>query len=779
MTFDIRGIEETLDSTDLKARDLYDIFELRRPVPDPGMQDKDRRSRGLTQQIPWIQASVELALNFMEKALEHEEFLLVCDVAREALRHWKGANPEDGAGLVKVRMNYARALTRLGYTEKARDELEPCAGEEFRRQLSKQQRVDIFLQLGEIMREESQHATTRPVRLRKAERARHFYGRALEIDPSRLDLLALTASASMILGDSELRKAAHARAQEILTLTRNLEDTEGPRWKATWARATAFTILGDIEAANRSYGQLQSMKDVTTKWLADTRYKTRFLADALGMRRDLFDGAFPPLQLIVFSGHVPDLPGKSGRFPVQSVEQVREMLRRKLQELDARVGIVCAAAGADLLFIEALRARQGSVHLVLPWARDEFRQTSVRKFEPPGAPPVWEPLFDKALQEAATVREMGDHYIPSSKETWQYTMEVTAGLALHTARVSRLDVHPLVLWDKLPGWNPGGTASFVNFWRQHLRQEAEIIVLPPLQSPDAPLVDRGPDRRCESSMMHQEVKSMLFADIVGYSKLSENAIPEFVETFMHRVSLLAARSKHAPSYINTWGDAVYAVFDFASDAGSFAIELTQMIQQGEKDWLKKDLYWEEQRGDGAEPKKHTLSIRIGLHTGPVFIHYDPVVRRIGFTGAHASRAARIEPVARPGEVFASEEFAALATLDTEIRGRNSAAAQPDNLAFACEYAGSMQLAKDYPGRFRVYRVLPKPVLAVEELAGLAHESTCAQDMANSEKPKVSSSMGPLETVLEDLEKSNRAQPEENPTGQEIRRGQTLDSPQCH
>ena len=47
-------------------------------------------------------------------------------------------------------------------------------------------------------------------------------------------------------------------------------------------------------------------------------------------------------------------------------------------------------------------------------------------------------------------------------------MEVTAGLALQTARISRLDVQPLVLWDGLPGWSTGGTAGFAEFWRDDL-----------------------------------------------------------------------------------------------------------------------------------------------------------------------------------------------------------------------------------------------------------------------------------------------------------------------
>ena len=135
-------------------------------------------------------------------------------------------------------------------------------------------------------------------------------------------------------------------------------------------------------------------------------YNARFLARALGKPQDFFKKGFPPLQLVVFVGHLPDLPDNPARFPSSSIEQVRQKIRDKVAEMDVPVGFVGTAAGADLLFIEALLERKATVHVVLPWTRDEFVRTSIRPYEPPGAKPVWEPLFNRALREADTVREM-------------------------------------------------------------------------------------------------------------------------------------------------------------------------------------------------------------------------------------------------------------------------------------------------------------------------------------------------------------------------------------
>ena len=246
---------------------------------------------------------------------------------------------------------------------------------------------------------------------------------------------------------------------------------------------------------------------------------------------------------------------------------------------------------------------------------------------------------------------------------------------------------------------------------------------------------------------------MLFADIVGYSKLTEGAIPDFVGCFLERVSQLASSSVNAPRSVNTWGDAVYAVFDFARDAGLFALELVRMIEDGRRDWIAKGLYWEE--NTAGRTIQHPLSVRIGLHTGPVFMHYDPVVRRLGFTGAHVNRAARIEPIVKPGEVYASEEFAAMSELTSEFL-RIEGVATPE-LGFVCEYAGSMQLAKEYPGRYRIYRVVERPGFALDALAEAAHAAYCAEAEARGENPIDNASMRPWGQLSDDLRDANRAQ----------------------
>jgi class 3 adenylate cyclase len=139
--------------------------------------------------------------------------------------------------------------------------------------------------------------------------------------------------------------------------------------------------------------------------------------------------------------------------------------------------------------------------------------------------------------------------------------------------------------------------------------------------------------------------SLLFADAVGFSKLSEEQIPRFVTHFLGPIAALLARSKPAPIVQDTWGDALYFVFNDITAAGVLALQISELIRL---------IHWP----DFGLPEN--MGIRIGLHRGPAYPVVDPIIRGFSYTGVDVSRAARIEPITPAGAVYASQEFAALA-----------------------------------------------------------------------------------------------------------------------
>lgn len=168
--------------------------------------------------------------------------------------------------------------------------------------------------------------------------------------------------------------------------------------------------------------------------------------------------------------------------------------------------------------------------------------------------------------------------------------------------------------------------------------------------------------------------ALLFADAVNFSKLSERQVPLFYRDFLGRIAeLLNTRYRRTSVTRDTWGDALYLAFRSIRDAGNFALDLRDVIR--DTDWPR----------HGLPPE---LSIRIALHAGPVFLEVDPVTKRRNWRGTHTSRAARLEPKTTPGEVYASEAFAALATLERITD-------------FRCVYVKQLDWAKHY-GTFPTY-----------------------------------------------------------------------------
>jgi class 3 adenylate cyclase len=527
------------------------------------------------------------------------------------------------------------------------------------------------------------------------------------------------------VGGDRRAEAARLARRALEALDRDARESARSRIE----RAKALAMLGEIDAARRAY-RAATEQDAPLHELGAARREARLLAQAQGIPASSFDDCFPRLQLIAFSGHMP------ARLPVHAEERVRARLEERLAQLGARVGFSSAAAGADLLFVEALTRRGASAHVVLPWTRDAFVHSSVAPFGP-----AWVERFERALAGAASLRILGEPHEPSSAVGFEYANEVMAGLARLTARALDLDLTPLAVWDELPG-GAGGTATFVDFWRRR-GIATEIVGIADLATEESRSADAGSREPSAGDGtapgFRQQVKAVLFADIVGYSRLPEALIPVFVREFKGRISRLLAESPHAPTAVSTWGDALHFVFDDVSSAGLFTLDLIDEIAH--TDWASLGLAWDAHPGSSREA--NPLSLRAALHAGPVFQHFEPIVRQPSYTGAHVTLAARIEPIVEPGEIFASEAFAALAAV-ASVPG------------LACDFVGTLPLAKNHGLDLRVYRLRRVRELPLDAIARVMHEHYCRQAIEERwETPSTNPSLRAWEDLPADLKASNR------------------------
>jgi class 3 adenylate cyclase/tetratricopeptide (TPR) repeat protein len=605
-----------------------------------------------THRTEWM-SDVTAVHDFVRRALSSGEFLLGYDAAREAIAEFY---PEDD--WLKQRM--ALALAQMGSAMHAQEILTALAAN------NPPNRETLSI-LGRTYKDQWRANPSNEHYLRQSF---DCYNSAFEIEPPNFYPGINAATVAFLLKETD---KARSLAGKVLKICQAQPDDY---WKNATIAET-LVILGDLDGAKQAYRAAVGAASGDLHALSSTRKQARVLSRHLHGHPDFFDECFPIPKLVIFSGHMIDAPDRRvPRFPPEKEDAIRQLLEKQLADMNAGIGFASAACGSDILFLEAMLARGGAIHIVLPWPADEFVKTSV-DLDGKG---TWNERFEAVLGRAASVRILGQLYMPGSVTGFEYCNLAVNGLARVFARSLDLETTPLAVWDGFVG-GPGGTGSFVRYWRSH---RIPVTIVPIISQPPSMLVDpqpsktNGGDSGDEFEMWvrasgRQEIKAIMFADVVGYSKLPETAIPKYVAQFNQRVSRLIAESSSSPINVNTWGDGLFFIFSGVEDAGRFGLDLRDLVVK--TDWVALGL-------------PTNLNIRIAVHAGPVYVNFDPVVRHMTFTGAHVSRAARIEPITHEGEVFASEEFAALAAAD-ESKG------------FTCDLVGTTALAKSY-GLFRIY-----------------------------------------------------------------------------
>src|SRR5689334_9121270 len=103
----------------------------------------------------------------------------------------------------------------------------------------------------------------------------------------------------------------------------------------------------------------------------------------------------PFMIVVALAGRRIDADGAPVRFPLKQAPSVKGRLTRLLRGLQPDALVCSAACGADLLALEAAAALQIPVTIVLPFAPERFRKTSV--VDRPGN---WGRRFDAVMKRA-------------------------------------------------------------------------------------------------------------------------------------------------------------------------------------------------------------------------------------------------------------------------------------------------------------------------------------------------------------------------------------------
>ncbi len=646
--------------------------------------------------------SAEVYQRLGSRLMKLGEMLLAYDVFSEGLKPWPGD--------LRLRQLQAHALSRLGATERANALLlalyeEGQRDEETVGMLARTHK-DLWQQSGDDAERE-----------RQLQQSYKFYAEAYRLSGGYWT--GINAATMALL--SKRREHARALAAEVRALClaelRRAEEAGGA--DRYWTLATlgeAALVSEDWTEAARRYDEAVADGRRQLGELTSTRRNARLIIEHLGGDPAFVERHLPVPKVVVFAGGDEAVR----RLPPDVEAKVRQIIYERLVELGAGVGYGVVPAPGDAPFLEAMLATGGETHAVLPCRLSELFKAehgeagsdaeveSDAEAESDGEVVSSEggsndgeggsedesdgtagsgesraergARYESILGRVTSVVAASEQNMTVGGMSGEYSRLLLHGLALIRARQLDTELVPLALTGNHAAHAGGPAASGASpvaepEGRVELIDLSRIITPAATAAPpDARVVTPETEADTDNGFNARMV-ALLFADAVNFSKLTETQIPVFVRDFLGAVGALVARFQPAPLLRNTWGDGLYLVFADVQAAGRFALDLTDLLNA--TDWTR--------RGLPAD-----LNLRIALHAGPVYACIDPVTRKENFIGTHVSRAARLEPITPPGQVYASQAFAALAAAE-RARG------------FTCDYVGQTPLAKKY-GTFPTYHV---------------------------------------------------------------------------
>jgi len=180
-------------------------------------------------------------------------------------------------------------------------------------------------------------------------------------------------------------------------------------------------------------------------------------------------------------------------------------------------------------------------------------------------------------------------------------------------------------------------------------------------------------------------KDIIFTDLKNFQYLSPSRHVDF-HRMLERIYFWSVRMAGSrPLFANNWGDAIHVIYDSPPQAAAFSLAFVEAA--AEVNWRYYGL-------------PASTNFRVGIHHGRVQMHKDRILNRNLFVGDSVTHAARLEPVASPGEVLMSKAFV-------------DALSASDDGRFECKYVGNKYLSKaerEYPA-FGLYRKEPVPAVA--------------------------------------------------------------------
>ena len=472
---------------------------------------------------------------------------------------------------------------------------------------------------------------------KKFAKACAYYNEAYQIANEHRDADAAcynginAATLALFCGQKD-KSADLAKKVRALCLEKTEQDEKQKQISDYWIYAAlgeASLILNHKGEAEKWYRKATHLAKGNFRDISSMRRQARFLIGGIGDDLRSIDDCFPLPHVVVLSGHD---AGSSNQFLPKNEDQIRKNLAEYLDKVNAGIAYTSLLNISDIIFAEEMRKQESSeVNIVLPLSVIEMRQMITSKL----SDTCWERRFNQIIEQASRVFELSTDCSVGNTKNFEFADMFMDGTARLRAKWLDTDTHVITI-------------------RHNSIYESSSV----------PIISHGEKTDTKPS---REIYSMLFADVRNYSKMDENQLLLFSQYCLPEVAAILKKYKSQVISRKTSGDGLFIVFNCFRSALNCAIDFQHVV---------KTTKWEDHGLPGD------LDIRISLDAGPVFSYHDPIVNQTDFCGKYVIRAARIEPITPPGEIYTSESFAALVS-------------SQGNCEAELDYAGQLKLAKNY------------------------------------------------------------------------------------
>ncbi len=446
---------------------------------------------------------------------------------------------------------------------------------------------------------------------------------------------------------------AKEKSREIAVkiITSNAADQDEFWQLATLAEA--HLLLEEFDSARHYYQQVVEMAGDNYGLLASVKKHLPLICKKMSVPKDIQELLSGP-AIGVFSGHMFDTADRqSARFPIELKDQVAAEIGEFIDSNQIKIGYASGACGGDLIFCREILNRGLELNVVLPFASEEFRRTSVAINGVDESMEYWD-----ILKHATSVSIATDESHLNNPCLYTHAADLIEGYA--QLRAKQCDGHLKVVAaiDPYTSGESGGSLERAVIWLEE-GKDVHIIDIGKLRGEDKtnsilPVAKKKSDVR----QLDREIKSLV--------EISSNTHDDVV----HRV--MASKVPEDMDFMR--GEGINRAFATTKEASEYAYHVRALAQMIE--WQEMDLPADTQ-------------LQIAIHTGPIFPRSKTKDR--DYFGTHVFYARELAEVTPPGCIYLTEPAAAL----LETHGP---------FEFSSDYLGVMEVKNRRREIYRLHRV---------------------------------------------------------------------------